>query len=298
MDLKFLRLTEELAGELAGSGVRVYYYSLAQKRRQRVDANPIEEAGYLQLPLEDLSLISNPEVKLKIEDLNHELLRSWIEYKTIRESYQVHYQEAWAYLPVLALAFRSDDFQALLLKIQADLAQLNPRSSFEATVANALEKSLRRDSKYSRMIAFSYCFFRHLKYQEHSLLFSFLGAALYKDLGLSQVSELDEQSPVYLKHPYYSLFLLKKLPLELPAECQLLILDHHEAPDGSGFPKGKKEEHIHPLAGVLKAAEAIFKSDEPKAMIGKLLNMTSGDLSLSASTLESLRVTYSYLTGP
>ena len=295
MDLKFLRITEELVQELSVFNVRIYFYSLTQKLRRRIVAELIEDKGYFQLPLEDLDRIEDPVIKNQIEELNRELLKNWREFQALRDSYQNHYEPSWSHLPVLAEAIRDDDFQALLLKIQADLTQLNPGSSFEATMVNSLEKTLHRDTKYSRMIAFSYCLFRYLKNEEQGLLFSFLGAALYKDLGLSQVSDFEERSPVYLKHPYYSLFLLKKLPLELPADCQLLILDHHEAPDGSGFPKGKTEQHIHTLSGVLKAAEVIFTADEHKTVIGKLLKTTSGSQTLSSATLEGLRITYSYL---
>jgi len=298
MDLKFLRIHDEHISQLKECGVRIYFYSTEEKTRKRIDANLIKSAGYCQMPLDDLSLISNIEFKTQIESYNDQLLKNWEEFKVVRSRYAPHFQESWSHLSLLAEAMRADDFTSLHLLILADLTQLIPNSPFEATISNCLEKTLRRDSRFSRMISFSYCCLRYLKYENQSLTFNFLAACLFKDLGLSQLKSLQDRNSVYDKHSYYSLFLLKKLPLELSAECQLFILDHHESPDGSGLPRGKTDQYFHPLCGVLKAAEMIFSSEDFKEVMATMMRSNHGKFYVNGSTAECLKIVYSYLAHP
>lgn len=58
----------------------------------------------------------------------------------------------------------------------------------------------------------------------------------------------------YQKHPELSIRLLESL--SLPSEVTSAIRDHHEQPDGLGFPAGKPLEEIAPMALVFQVAHS------------------------------------------
>ena len=139
-----------------------------------------------------------------------------------------------------------------------------------------------------------------MKYDDRSLLYDFLGAVLFKDLGLSQNQSHDifQENEIYDKHPYYSLFLLKKLPIELTQKCYFFILDHHEAQDGSGFPKQKMGSHYHPLCDVLKTTEKIFFKDLTiSGYMSEMQRIKDNSSVINAALIDCLRITCSYLAG-
>ena len=82
------------------------------------------------------------------------------------------------------------------------------------------------------------------------------------DYGLTaidyEVVKNPHQSPTswarYQQHPALSLRLLQ--PLQLPAAVTDGIMDHHEQPNGKGFPEGKPEPHISEIALVFAVAHA------------------------------------------
>jgi HD-GYP domain-containing protein (c-di-GMP phosphodiesterase class II) len=61
----------------------------------------------------------------------------------------------------------------------------------------------------------------------------------------------------------------------IPADVDKIILNHHEKPDGSGFPKGMNAQNIFPLACIFIVAEEFIErlGDEPidKARINQIL---------------------------
>lgn len=59
----------------------------------------------------------------------------------------------------------------------------------------------------------------------------------------------DEQK-IYLSHPKDGGSLAKKYFSSAPPDTDSLIMQHHELPDGSGFPFGLKAERISPLAAL------------------------------------------------
>jgi hypothetical protein len=203
-------------------------------------------------------------------------------------------------MPELGNAFKANDFLPLANLIQAELS-IDPQdiSIFASTISDCLEKILRRDSNLCRMLCFSYCFFKHMDFRDRSLLYDFMGAVILKDLGLSQnqSKNIFEQNEIYHKHPYYSLFLLKKLPVELTQTCYFFILDHHESQDGSGFPKQKMGTHYHPLCDVLKTSERLFLMNSNLAGYkSEMLKLRERGDVLNSGVLDGLRLTCSYLT--
>jgi response regulator RpfG family c-di-GMP phosphodiesterase len=64
----------------------------------------------------------------------------------------------------------------------------------------------------------------------------------------------DEDAIKYRNHPIEGATLLQSLK-NLPPDIDQVILQHHEAADGSGFPRGLKASRISPLASLFIVAE-------------------------------------------
>jgi HD-GYP domain-containing protein (c-di-GMP phosphodiesterase class II) len=84
-------------------------------------------------------------------------------------------------------------------------------------------------------------------------------AGLFHDLGLTRLKEeivnkadpLDaEERQVLNRHPALGFRLLKNNP-EIPVDALRLILEHHEAADGSGYPQGLTLALQHPYTRIL-----------------------------------------------
>ncbi|WP_051663136.1 HD domain-containing phosphohydrolase [Alicyclobacillus macrosporangiidus] len=57
----------------------------------------------------------------------------------------------------------------------------------------------------------------------------------------------------YQQHPLLSVKMLDSL--QLPRAVLAIIEDHHEHPDGSGYPRGKQESEINPMSQILAIAD-------------------------------------------
>jgi len=68
-------------------------------------------------------------------------------------------------------------------------------------------------------------------------------------------SPLEPPSEEERQHPLRSLELIRGARI-LSAFAKVVVLQHHERRDGSGFPHGSREEDIHPLAQVVGLADA------------------------------------------
>lgn len=76
---------------------------------------------------------------------------------------------------------------------------------------------------------------------------------------------LPEEWEIVKQHPQESLDMLKDVPLS--DEAKIIILQHHERADGSGYPKGLKGNKIHTLATIASFADAFaaLNSERPFA---------------------------------
>jgi len=78
----------------------------------------------------------------------------------------------------------------------------------------------------------------------------------------------------YSNHPAQAAALVKLWP-DIPPELDTIIIQHHERPDGSGFPAGLTHQKIIPLAAIFIVAEdlvnAIFKSPNQKLDVAQFL---------------------------
>lgn len=100
------------------------------------------------------------------------------------------------------------------------------------------------------------------------VLASFFHDFLFQNPDLAKISnkrdlervrfELGEESFNAIKnHPMACAEVVKTLH-EIPSDVHTVILQHHERPDGSGFPKGLRGQHIAPLSAVFIIAHDIL----------------------------------------
>lgn len=104
---------------------------------------------------------------------------------------------------------------------------------------------------------------KKLDWSSENIIAKLVKAALLCDISLSEESYakikslaeiengvLDEsEKQMILDHPQISLSLIESIT-ENDMDWKNLILEHHELPDGSGFPKGLKADNIRPLSCV------------------------------------------------
>jgi hypothetical protein len=300
MDLVFYRLPYDLVQDIDISKLKIFFYNEVENKREIIlDMQTIKpESGYLQI-LKTESEELPAEYLAKILEFNQSLIDYVDFYNRRVKTYAPFMKNNWMPLIEIRQALKDNDFNILMGIIQAELA-CDPQdiSNYASTVSESIEKLLRRDSKISRMICFSFCCYKMLQYDDRELLYDFLGALIFKDLGLSQNNPKDiwEKNDLYFKHPYYTLFLLKKMPIELSKRTYFFILDHHENQDGSGFSRQKVGANYHPLCDILKITEQIFvgkkSTTEYKQILQKIIQ--SDHSSLIQATLDCLS---SILTG-
>jgi hypothetical protein len=77
----------------------------------------------------------------------------------------------------------------------------------------------------------------------------------------------DEDQKIYLSHPKDAANLIKRYFSLAPPDTDALAYQHHEQPDGHGFPQGLKAEKVSPLAALFIIANDFsyyfLKDDEP-----------------------------------
>lgn len=77
----------------------------------------------------------------------------------------------------------------------------------------------------------------------------------------------EEEQKLYLSHPKDAAFLIKKYFQSAPPDTDALAYQHHEMPDGHGFPLHLKAEKISPLSALFiisnDFAYYFLKDDEP-----------------------------------
>lgn len=77
----------------------------------------------------------------------------------------------------------------------------------------------------------------------------------------------EEDQKIYLSHPKDAANLIKRYFTTAPPDTDVLAYQHHESPDGSGFPMGLRAEKISPLSALFIVATDFsfyfLKDDEP-----------------------------------
>ncbi len=77
----------------------------------------------------------------------------------------------------------------------------------------------------------------------------------------------EEDQKIFLSHPKDAGNLIKRYFTSAPPDTDVLAYQHHESPDGSGFPQGMRAEKISPLSALFIVATDFsfyfLKDDEP-----------------------------------
>jgi len=104
---------------------------------------------------------------------------------------------------------------------------------------------------------------KSLNLNEHEMRLLGVGA-LFHDLGKLMIPEkvlrkkesLNNAEENFLQmHPMYGVKIARESGV-FPAEVMIIIAQHHEALDGSGYPKGLKAKNIYKLAQIIMIADA------------------------------------------
>ena len=112
-------------------------------------------------------------------------------------------------------------------------------------------------------------------------------AGTMADCGMSKISPVLLEKAAFLtkdeftevkKHPIYSYQMMQESPL-LRSDAKLAVLQHHERLDGSGYPRGDKEEKISQLSQIMAVAdvfhamtcERVYRAKESPYRVAEML---------------------------
>lgn len=88
----------------------------------------------------------------------------------------------------------------------------------------------------------------------------------------------EEEQKIYLSHPQDAATLIKRYFTNAPPDTDALVYQHHETPDGCGFPHGLRAEKISPLSALFIVAmdfSHYFLEDEDPSMDDFILKCQS-----------------------
>lgn len=88
----------------------------------------------------------------------------------------------------------------------------------------------------------------------------------------------EEDQKIFLTHPQDSMNLIKRYFTNAPPDTGSLVYQHHETPDGSGFPQGLRAEKISPLSALFIVSmdfSYYFLEDEDPSMEDFILKCQS-----------------------
>lgn len=148
------------------------------------------------------------------------------------------------------------------------------------TLKHAVDSSLMIEKNFvashSVMLAHISCSIAALmEWPSETTFHKLIMAALFHDINFksaehAHVETLDELNSAratlgeldyryILNHPLECASFVRGIP-EIPPDVDVIVLQHHERPDGSGFPVGLKSHQIAPLAAVMIVAHDILDS--------------------------------------
>ena len=140
-------------------------------------------------------------------------------------------------------------------------------------ISNSKLKEKNYLSTHSILLAISACCLAaELKWTADQTLHKLILSAILHDISitepdLAKIKSLEEfklleanlddrQKNIYLKHSTLAADLTKTMK-EIPSDIDIIISQHHEYPNGSGFPRGLTSLQIAPLAAILIIAHDI-----------------------------------------
>jgi len=229
-----------------------------------------KKGGYLQIIDEELESFSK-ETKTDrhlVEKLNSFSLKMELLEKERKDKYLEITENAFL-LKTFILNLDKDGYMPLVQRVKAEVLlfplSISKEVSFTSDIVDKLFSSPILPVKTA---SFAYMFAKLCKIEDPEVLCSIVLGSLFKDIGLNQIKRslfknLDYFSDsLYQKHPMLSIFLLSKSGFDFSKLTKRIILEHHEVIDGSGFPRGKKEEFLSPMSQIVHLTDQIFHLSE------------------------------------
>lgn len=118
----------------------------------------------------------------------------------------------------------------------------------------------------------SMSFASHLGWEDHKIRELGRGSLLH-DIGMTKVPAAvlaqkgkltEDEWELVKKHPYSGFAMLKAYS-PVSREALLMVLQHHENGDGSGYPEGLKMSRIHPYARVMRLVDSFDALVSPRS---------------------------------
>lgn len=165
---------------------------------------------------------------------------------------------------VLKNCFENKNFSDLINIVLNDIKVFDPFCNTEvSTLWVDCEKLLARDSVLNRLACLNYLVAQRLGYKQESLTSVFF-ASYFRFMGISQISlrDIDDRDADFKKLPFLSIYILSKQNFEFSHLTKRLILEQFELLNGNGFPRGKKDNYIHPLSQVIGVGNHLYDSLE------------------------------------
>lgn len=151
-----------------------------------------------------------------------------------------------------------------VIKLQVDMITHSPELS---KFMDKFQLYRKMDTEHSRLVSFlCVAILKEIGWDSESTLHKMCLASLFHDIALPEesynmaraedyVNNLSaSEKAIYQNHCEESAHLAKNFSSIAPGMEQV-ILEHHELPDGSGFPKGLTATHVHALSACLHLAD-------------------------------------------
>ena len=158
-------------------------------------------------------------------------------------------------------------------QIQLTLKMMGRRPSLKAILKHLEEKSGLYSSDHSFLTGYLACAIAsQLAYGSEITFNKLTLAAFMHDVTLKDESIVDCETiedaktrnptesvlDTFSRHPFKVAEMIRQMS-EIPADVDSIVAQHHELPDGSGFPRGLTAKQISPLAMIFMVAHAVAK---------------------------------------
>ncbi|MDH4469285.1 MAG: HD domain-containing phosphohydrolase [Bacteriovoracaceae bacterium] len=216
---------------------------------------------FLELGIHEKDLVFDDGV----DGPDKELALNYVDQKAKfeKEIHEFDFTKAWK------SSLRTNNYEQVIAMAKKEIFCFPLNVSMTVSNARMLSQFLEKDNVNNRIISVTYYFAKMLGITGYEELSDLICAAFFKDLGTLFLNYGFENVPVetldrslqvdYFKHPKISLFLLKKSGIELSEQCFKIIEQHHETPDGAGFPAGLVGASVVSLSQLLGVVDQFFR---------------------------------------
>lgn len=228
----------------------------------------ISKGTYFQIYFEDKEVFYE-ETGLAYDDLveaNPHYYKMLALQQARIEKYEANSKLTFLLREVLNGISETDDFTPLINRVRSEVMCFKLYQSDTISICTELvDKLFNRDILPVRIAALAYMIAKQNKITDENLLCSLLIAALVQNVGFglidsdlfSNFKELQHEE-IYNKHPMLSLYILSKTGYEFDVLTKRFILEHHEQSNATGFPREKKEDHIHYISFIINLCDQLL----------------------------------------